>query len=881
VSCRLDLAPGQAVTWHMVGDTGYDHAQVADLQRRLRAPKHLADQITTSLDRASVNLRRNVASADGLQLTGRPEAWAHHQANVLFNNMRGGVFDRNHDVPMADYLDFLQTRNRDVAARHADLLASWPDTLSARALRDQAVASGDPDLARLAHEYLPLYFGRRHGDPSRPWNQFAIRMRDRNGQRVLDYQGNWRDIFQNWEALAVAFPGFLPSMVARFVNASTVDGFNPYRITRDGVDWEIVDPQDPWSNIGYWGDHQIVYLLRLLELLQRHDPDALGDQLGLPIFSYADVPYRLAPYADILRDPSNTITFDDAHDQHIAERVARLGTDGKLVAGPDGTVRHANLLEKLLVPVLSKLSCFIPDAGIWMITQRPEWNDANNALAGGGVSVVTLCYLRRHLAFLADMLDAAPDQALPVASEVVDWFERLAAILDAERAVLTAPARTPGDRKRVMDALGEAFGHYRATVEAHGLTDTRPLHPTAVARFCRDALAAIDPSVATNRRDDGLFHTYNLPVFTPAGVEVHRLAVMLEGQVAAISSGAVSAAEGVALLDQLFASPLYRADQRSFLLYPAVERPGFLERNRIEPADVAAIPLLGDLIAAGHRGLVVRDVDGVAHFQADLRNADDVAAVLDDLAADDALAPAVARDRDAVLALYESLFQHHAYTGRSGVMYGYEGLGCIYWHMVAKLLLAVQELLHQADADPDTDPAVREGLAAMYFRIRAGIGYERTVAEYGAFPTDPYSHTPPDGGARQPGMTGQVKEEILTRFGELGVHVEDGAVRFEPTLLQADEFLAEAATFEAVDLDGQARTLALPPDSLAFTLCQVPVIYRRHEGSPAVTVRFADGTHAERDDNRLTPAEAAALFARGGGIDRIEVTVPPARIRPR
>ena len=34
---------------------------------------------------------------------------------------------------------------------------------------------------------------------------------------------------------------------------------------------------------------------------------------------------------------------------------------------------------------------------------------------------------------------------------------------------------------------------------------------------------------------------------------------------------------------------------------------------------------------------------------------------------------------------------HTRFTGRSGTFYGYEGLGCIYWHMVSKLLLATQE----------------------------------------------------------------------------------------------------------------------------------------------------------------------------------------------
>ena len=61
---------------------------------------------------------------------------------------------------------------------------------------------------------------------------------------------------------------------------------------------------------------------------------------------------------------------------------------------------------------------------------------------------------------------------------------------------------------------------------------------------------------------------------------------------------------------------------------------------------------------------------------------------------------------------------------------------------------------------------------------------------YGAFPTDPYSHTPEGKGAQQPGMTGQVKEDIISRFGELGVFVEDGTLLFDPCMLRKEEFIS-------------------------------------------------------------------------------------------
>jgi hypothetical protein len=117
-------------------------------------------------------------------------------------------------------------------------------------------------------------------------------------------------------------------------------------------------------------------------------------------------------------------------------------------------------------------------------------------------------------------------------------------------------------------------------------------------------------------------------------------------------------------------------------------------------------------------------------------------------------------------------------------MFGYEGLGCIYWHMVAKLLLAVQENVFQA---ADAGAPELEPLKAHYRRVRDGLGYRKTAAEYGAFPADPYSHTPGEGGAQQPGMTGQVKEEILTRWGELGLRMQNGLGHFDPVLLDAAE----------------------------------------------------------------------------------------------
>ena len=85
-------------------------------------------------------------------------------------------------------------------------------------------------------------------------------------------------------------------------------------------------------------------------------------------------------------------------------------------------------------------------------------------------------------------------------------------------------------------------------------------------------------------------------------------------------------------------------------------------------------------------------------------------------------------------------------------------------------------------------------------RVNAGIGVHKSPELYGAFPTDAYSHTPGGKGAQQPGMTGQVKEDVLSRFGELGVKVRNGAVEFNPEILRTDEFLTTKDVFNYINL---------------------------------------------------------------------------------
>ena len=861
--------------WYIVAEVNQDHASVFALQDSLDDRSEIRGAVRDDIEDGTRKLERIVAAADGTQCVRSAMMSSHHFANVLFNVMRGGTYAEGVHIPTADFCSFCGERNATVTARHNPALSALPASMRYDELKAWVIDRGDRDLMRLFYEYLPLFFSRRHGDPSRPWNRFSIDIYDEAGRSRLNYEGNWRDIFQNWEALSLSYPNYLPNIVVKFLNATTADGYNPYRLTRAGIDWEVPEPDNPWSNIGYWSDHQIVYLLRLLEWLKRFDPEELSRLMEHAFFTHADVPYRIKPYEQILQNNRDTIEFDRERHNRAEARVAETGSDGRLMTGKSGELVYVSMVEKLLILLAAKMVNFVPGGGIWMNTQRPEWNDANNALAGPGLSVVTLGYLRRYIRFLQNLVAERGEASYPVSAELAELVGRLSKVLsdyDPDSGF------NPSERRAIMDALGYAGEAYRESVYAGLSETTTELNDTEVQKFLDAALRHVDSTLAASKRDDGLYHSYNLLVRQrDGGIEIRHLYEMLEGQVSILSSGVLSAQEAKALLESLYASAMYREDQDSFMLYPDRRLDRFVEKNTFGGDDIADSRLIAAMLEKGDTRVVYSDRRGGYHFNGDLVNADALESRLDEVAEDRSYSDLVSADRERLLELYEQIFDHTAFTGRSGTFFAYEGLGSIYWHQVAKLLLAVQDHYFET-LESEGHSAAHDSLRGLYYRMRRGLGGSfKGPQQYGAFPMDPYSHTPKGKGAQQPGMTGQVKEEVIARFGEFGIRIINGEIEIRPYLLLREEFLDGEACFAPIDECGESRRLTLGSGSLGFTYCGVPFVFSLGE-KPVTTVHFDDGSSKELPSTRIPARISAHLFARDGHVSSVEVHLDPREL---
>ena len=854
-------------SWHIVADVSQDSPAVVALSNCLKGDRsEFIKTLECDIEQNNSNLKKIVASADGLQVSNDALCTAHHFANVMFNVMRGGVFTDQYNIDKKEFVDFVSVHNSSILEDSSSFFEELPEKLNVMELHALAEKSGSADLMLLSYASLPLSFSRRHGDPSRPWNRFEINIKKQDGSLKLGYEGNWRDIFQNWEALAYSYPEYVESMICNFLNATTVDGYNPYRLTHEGIDWEVSEPGNPWANIGYWSDHQIIYLQKLMEISAKVHPGKLQGFLSTPIFSYANVPYQIKPYTSLLENPYNTIDFNWDLQKEIKSRVQKFGTDGKLVADRDGKVLHTSMAEKLMTLLLAKLVNFVPEGGIWMNTQRPEWNDANNALVGKGLSVVTLGYLRRFVVFCKTLFEQCELDTVNISEDIQGLYLNVLQALQ-QHANLLSGSFNDEQRRSMMDALGRAGSYYRWGYYQNGISGKqKQISVKDLIEFLDVVLQYIEHSLRANKRSDDLYHAYNILHIKEGVAKVDHLYAMLEGQVSILSSGLLSGAESLVLLESLRNSSLYRADQHSYILYPDKELPGFVAKNTISHEQAQGIDIIPELLKAQDKTLIVQDEGGELHFSGRFRNVKDVIRALGVLQEKPEFADLVKVESEKILALFEDVFCHSEFTGRSGTFFAYEGLGSIYWHMISKLLLAVQETILRT-----REKEVDGGLIEIYRDIRNGLGFNKSPDVYGAFPTDPYSHTPKDQGAKQPGMTGLVKEEILARQVELGFLIDGGRLVFDFMLFDKGELLAAPSSFHYWDVNGEIQQVELQIDSVGYTVCQIPVVLQASDVA-FIDVYKSDGTVERIDGHVLDMENSRHILQRDNFVNRLVVS---------
>ena len=121
-------------------------------------------------------------------------------------------------------------------------------------------------------------------------------------------------------------------------------------------------------------------------------------------------------------------------------------------------------------------------------------------------------------------------------------------------------------------------------------------------------------------------------------------------------------------------------------------------------------------------------------------------------------------------------------------------------------------------------------------------------------------------------MTGQVKEDIICRFGELGVKIEAGSIHFQPDILRSSEFIWSKKTFRYFNIEEKEKSVDLSDGSLAFTLCQVPIVYTISD-KDYVVINLSSGETRTTEGRSIDKDTSHSIFSRSGYVSHIQVFI--------
>ena len=128
-------------------------------------------------------------------------------------------------------------------------------------------------------------------------------------------------------------------------------------------------------------------------------------------------------------------------------------------------------------------------------------------------------------------------------------------------------------------------------------------------------------------------------------------------------------------------------------------------------------------------------------------------------------------------------------------------------------------------------------------------------------------------------MTGQVKEDIINRWAELGVQAHQGRLSYKPTFLRKSEFIDQEDSLSCYSYLGEVIKVIVPENGLGFTYCQTPVVYKIADNND-LNIFYTDGSSKKVEGCTLDLEDSKSVFKRKGKILRIELSIKEENLLP-
>ena len=211
--------------------------------------------------------------------------------------------------------------------------------------------------------------------------------------------------------------------------------------------------------------------------------------------------------------------------------------------------------------------------------------------------MVTVYYLKRFLNFFKELISQIKTKNINISSEVLLWFHEVDEEI-TKNINISHTLCSDKERMNYVSGLGEIFENYREKIYSSGFSNFEKLSLNKLDSFLSKICNQFNETILDNRKDNGLFDAYNTINIDSKNqsIDIKKLDLMLEGQVAGLSCESQKPYSTTSTLKSLFSSNLYRADMKSFILYPEKKITPFLNKNIIDPDQLKKSILLRKMV---------------------------------------------------------------------------------------------------------------------------------------------------------------------------------------------------------------------------------------------------------------------------------------------
>ena len=136
VVTEINLPTNGKKEWQIVADVNQRYSQIISVADQIQNNTNLASHIKDDIKLGTQKLINLVAGSDGLQFSSDKLKDNRHFSNVLFNVMRGGIFDDGYKIEKTDFVNYLSKANKDVVQKNNGFISKLNNEFDLNSLKE-------------------------------------------------------------------------------------------------------------------------------------------------------------------------------------------------------------------------------------------------------------------------------------------------------------------------------------------------------------------------------------------------------------------------------------------------------------------------------------------------------------------------------------------------------------------------------------------------------------------------------------------------------------------------------------------------------------------------------------------------------------------------